>query len=209
MQITEELLQAIAVTAELTDTDLSEAAARVMAQDLAEYPLNQVLKALTKCRREVKGRLRICDVISRLDDGRPGAEEAWAMIPKDESGSVVWTAEMAEAYGIVYQLLADGDSIQARMAFIETYKSRVDAARLEKVPVQWIPSLGFDKQARESALLIAVEKGRITQQHALSLLPPASADQQALSIENKSGNLEKVSDQIKKLKLIVNKKDAA
>ena len=27
-----------------------------------------------------------------------------AMIPKDESGSVVWTAEMAEAYGIAYRI---------------------------------------------------------------------------------------------------------
>ena len=71
MQPTENLLKAIAVTAELTDTDLSESAARVMAEDLAVFPENQVLGALVKCRRELKGRLRIGDVIDRLDDGRP------------------------------------------------------------------------------------------------------------------------------------------
>lgn len=209
MQITEELLQAIAVTAELTDTDLSEAAARAMARILSEYPEQQVLKALDKCVRELKGKLRPDDVISRLDDGRPGPEEAWAMIPKDESGSVVWTAEMAEAYGIAYQLLDGRGNIQARMAFIEAYKSRVDAARSEKIPVQWLPSLGFDKESRESALLFAVEKGRITQQHALSLLPPASVDHQTLLVEDKSQNPKKISDHINKLKLIVNKKNAA
>lgn len=207
--VSENLIQAIAVTAELTDTDLSEAAARVMAEDLAEYPEEQVLKSLARCRREIKGKLRISEVVSRLDDGRPGAEEAWAMIPKDECGSVVWTAEMSEAYGVAYQLLADGEGIQARMAFIETYRNRVDAARSEKVPVQWIPSLGFDKQSREAALLLAVEKGRITHQYALSLLPPVSVNHQALLVEDKSANPKKVSDHINKLKLIVNKKSAA
>lgn len=147
MQITEELLQAIAVTAELTDTDLSEAAARAMARILSEYPEQQVLKALDKCVRELKGKLRPDDVISRLDDGRPGPEEAWAMIPKDESGSVVWTAEMAEAYGIAYQLLDGRGNIQARMAFIEAYKSRVDAARSEKFLFSGFRLLGLIRRA--------------------------------------------------------------
>ena len=102
MQHSENLLKAIAVTAELTDTDLSEAAARVMAEDLAMYPEKQVLGALIKCRRELKGRLRISDVIERLDDGRPGPEEAWAIIPRSESDSVVWNRDMAEALGVVY-----------------------------------------------------------------------------------------------------------
>ena len=91
------LLKAIAVTAELTGTTQSAAAAEIMAQDLARFPESQVLSALTMCRRELKGRLTIADVIQRLDDGRPGAEEAWAMIPKSEGSTVVWTAEMAHA----------------------------------------------------------------------------------------------------------------
>ena len=57
-----------------------------------------VLKALTRCRREVKGMLTIQDVVSRIDDGRLGVEEAWAMMPFSESQSVVWTEEMAQAF---------------------------------------------------------------------------------------------------------------
>ncbi|SET40830.1 hypothetical protein SAMN05216326_12539 [Nitrosomonas marina] len=206
MRASEELLKAIAVTAELTDTDLSEAAARVMADDLSEYPEDQVLKALVKCRREVKGRLRISDVVSRLDDGRPGPEEAWAMIPHNERDSVVWTEEMAEAYGIAAPLINDGDRVQARMAFLETYKDRCEKARSEKLPVKWSPSLGFDKNGRERVLLEAVEKGRLSHDHVVGLLPPTPAQQ--FLIEDKSKGLTKVSDKFKELKLIVSKKNA-
>lgn len=170
-EINENLLKAIAVTAELTGTELSVDAARMMAEDLAQYPEEQVLKALTKCRRELKSRMSLADVISRIDDGRPGAEEAWAMIPKDESGSVVWTAEMAEAYGICYQLINDGDTVQARMAFLEAYRDRCAKARDEGVLVSWSPSLGHDPHSREHVLLQAVEKGRLTMNHVSGLLP--------------------------------------
>ncbi len=171
MKPTENLLKAIAVTAELTDTDLSEFAARIMANDLAGFPENQVIKALEKCRKELKGRLRISDVIDRIDDGRPGHEEAWAMIPKDESSSVVWTREMAESFGVAYPLIESGDHIAARMAFIETYKSKCAESRNNGIAVKWEPSLGHDKNGREHVLMDAVQKGRLAQSHALSLLP--------------------------------------
>ena len=100
MKASKAILQAIAVTAELTGTQLSEPAARVFAGDLAAYPEAQVLGALTRCRKEVRGRLTLQDVIGRLDDGRPGAEEAWAMLPKDEAASCVWTDEMCSAWGV-------------------------------------------------------------------------------------------------------------
>jgi len=171
MQPTESLLKAIAVTAELTDTDLSESAARVMAEDLSSFPENQVLGALVKCRRELKGKLRISEVLDRLDDGRPDANEAWAMIPKSESASVVWTREMAESFGIALPLIEDGDHVAARMAFIESYKSKCADARNNGVSVKWEPSLGHDRNGREHVLLAAVQKGLLTQEHAAKLLP--------------------------------------
>lgn len=167
------LVKAIVVTAELTGTDLSVAAAKVMAEDLSDFPFHQVMGALRKCRRGLSGRLTVEAVISRLDDGRPGPEEAWAMMPRDESASVVWTEEMAEAFGIANPLICEGDTIQARMAFIEAYKQRCELAREEKKPVKWTPSLGFgfDRRGRESVLLDAVRKGRLTAEHACKLLP--------------------------------------
>ena len=166
-----EIMMALAVTAELTGTVMSDAAAKVMAEDLSAYPKAQVLGALVKCRRELKGRMTISDVISRLDDGRPGPEEAWAMIPHDEQDSVVWTTEMAEAFGVANSLIKAGDDVQARMAFLEVYRDRVQKARDQKMPVRWMPSLGFDPLGREGVLLEAVENGRLTAKHVLGILP--------------------------------------
>lgn len=171
MERSKQLMEAIAVTAELTGTNLSEIAARVMTQDLMQYPVEQVLGALVKCRRELKGNLRIAEIIDRLDDGRPGANEAWAMIPKTESASVVWTDEMTEAYGVALPLIEDGDHVAARMAFIETYKSKCADARNNGIPVKWEPSLGHDKNGREHVLLAAVEKGLLAADHVAKLLP--------------------------------------
>ena len=52
-----EVLKAIAATAELTGTELSEAALLVFEADLSDYSDEQVLAALTRCRRELRGRL--------------------------------------------------------------------------------------------------------------------------------------------------------
>ncbi len=43
------------------------------------------------------------------NDGRPGPEEAWALVPKDEETSVVMTEEMAAAAGAARPLIEGGD----------------------------------------------------------------------------------------------------
>lgn len=168
------LLEAIAVTAELTGTELSAPAAKVMADDLAQYPERQVLMALVRCRRELRSRLTIADVVARLDDGRPGPEEAWAAIPKDEHASTVWTDEMRVAFGASAPLIAAGDLVAARMAFLEVYRAELARARSEGRPVRWEISLGWDPRHREAILDEAVRLGRITAEHAARLLPVRS-----------------------------------
>lgn len=170
MQPSANLLKACAVTAELMGTTQSPAAAEVMAQDLCRYPEPQVLAALTRCRREVRGRLTIADVIQRLDDGRPGVEEAWAMIPKSEGASVVWTEEMAAAFGVACPMM-DSDEIGARMAFKEAYTKALAQARDAGTPVKWTPSLGHDAGSCEGVLVEAVRKGRLAAPHVAKLLP--------------------------------------
>jgi hypothetical protein len=171
MKASKTLTEALAVTAELTGTVLSDAAARLMAADLARYPEARVLEALSRCRRELKGRLTIADVISRIDDGRPGPEEAWAMVPKDESASVVWTAEISHAFGVAYPLMRDGENVQARMAFVEAYREACRKARDEGMPVSWTASLGHDPQGREAVLLEAQRLGRLSRDYVAGLLP--------------------------------------
>lgn len=168
VKISREIIQALAVTAEITGTQFSEAAARVFAQDIARYPEDQVLGALDRCRREVRGRLTVADVVTRLDDGRPAPDEAWAMLPHDERQSVVWTDEMSRAWGIASAL---EDRIAARMAFLVSYKRMVQDARDCAQPVKWWASLGSDARGRQAALEDAVRLGRISAPAASALLP--------------------------------------
>jgi hypothetical protein len=172
------LLEAVAVTAELCGRTFSEPAARVFVSDLSAYPERQVIAALTRCRKECRGLLTIADVVSRLDDGRPGVEEAWAMLPKSESDTAVWTDEMRQAFGIAGPLL-EQDPIAARMAFKESYLALVAKARDAGRPVEWTATLGHDAGARDGALLLAVEHGRLTLERAREyapMLPAPKAD---------------------------------
>lgn len=178
------LLKAVAVTAELCGLTLSTEAARVFATDLSEYPENQVLVALTRCRRELSGqRLSINAVISRIDDGRPGPEEAWAMLPRDERTTVVWTTEMAEAWGIAREL----DEIAGRMAFREVYVRLVTEARATKRPPVWQASLGQDPDGREVVLQDAVRLGRLTQDHVEHVLLPYHKPNEATQLALAAG----------------------
>lgn len=176
------VIQAIAVTAELCGRTFSPAAAAVFAKDLDGFPAEAVLAALTRCRKEVKGLLMVQDVISRIDDGRPGAEQAWAMLPHDEETSTVWTDEMAHAWGIARQLLQDGDRVGARMAFKEAYTKAVADARDAKVPPKWTASFGRDAAGRLAALAEAVRLKRLPLDHAVKLLPADAAEGLLLSL---------------------------
>jgi hypothetical protein len=118
---------------------------------------------------------------SAAEDGRPGVEAAWAMCPKTEERSVVWTSEMAEAFGLCRDLLP-GDEIGARMVFKEQYPGLVSAARLAHTPVRWIVCLGWDVNDRVRALSEAVEKKRIKPDHAFGLLRPAQQDELLLAL---------------------------
>jgi len=171
------ILQALAVCCEVTQTQLSEAAARVMAWDLAGYPEGQVLGALDRCRKELRPReLTLSAILTRLDDGRPGPEEAWAIVSPalaDERVTIVWTEEMAQACGVASPII--GDPIAARMAFLESYRRLVQKARDAGAAVKWIPCLGWDAAGREGPLVEAVREGRLGAAHIAELLPAQPA----------------------------------
>src|SRR3990167_2206134 len=76
----------------------------------------------------------------RTMDGRPNAEEAWAMVAKclnDERLTVVWTQDTAVAFGVALWL--QDDRIAARMAFKAAYENAVKHARKQGWPVKWQP----------------------------------------------------------------------
>lgn len=156
------LLQALAVTAELCGAELSDGAARVMLEDLAEFPEAAVLKALVRVRREHRGKLTLSAVIERIDDGRPGADEAWALVPKHEDDTAVLSDEISKAMSVAMPMWVEGDRVGARMAFIETYRRIVQDARVMGETPRWFVSLGHESSGRAPALATAVQLGRIS-----------------------------------------------
>src|SRR5688500_5275231 len=92
------LVKAIAATAETMGRELSPDALDMFFRQLSKFPEPMVMRALERTCIEVRGALSIADVMLRLDDGRPTVEEAWAMVPKNEADSVVWTQEMSDAH---------------------------------------------------------------------------------------------------------------
>lgn len=159
------------------------------------------------------------DVIEQIeglvaDDGRPGAEEAWAMCSRaaDESETVVWTAEMSEAYAVAQPLMQEGDQIGGRMAFKEAYGRMVDDARRARRPVAWSVSLGHDAEKRHGALVAAESRGLLKAGEALRLAPP-KADAHttaALLLENAKASADPsaVRERVAALKALLVKRDA-
>lgn len=179
--------RALLLLAENFGREISPGLAKMLIRELEAYPEAAVLQALRRCWRECTRFPSMAEIIERIPDGRPGPEEAWAMIPKDEGDSVVWTEEMAEAYGTVAKLITgewftedEGrpdikpDLIAARKAFLEKYERLVADARAERKPAKWSAAFGRDPGRRQLALKVAVEKQRIPQSEAQRLLPDAS-----------------------------------
>lgn len=165
-----QLIDALCMTAEAMGSVITPMAAAMMADDLQDYDLGLLARALKACRQEVKGRLTVADIIQRCqaEDGRPGKDEAWsiALDASDEYGTAVMTTEIQQAMASSNILLDEGDMVGARMAFISTYERLVREARQDARPVEWHVSIGIAKDRREPAIQRAVQLGRITQDQA-------------------------------------------
>lgn len=142
---------------------------------LIEFPLAEVLSALQVHAQQSRFAPTPADMIEIIRNktfGYPiGADEAWAMVPADESETVVWTEEMAQAYRIVFELIVQGDGIAARYAFRGAYERLCTDAVIRQTPVVWTISIGYDKAKIEPALLRAHQAGRITQEQVTAHLP--------------------------------------
>ena len=165
------IVQAVAVTAELTGSTLSEVAMTAMVEHLSAYETEAVLAALHRCQLELRGALTLGAIVDRLDDGHLGPETAWAMVGAlREEDSVVWTDEIAQAFGVARPIMAD--HVAARLAFLETYRRLLGEARAERRAPAWWASLGYDMAGRVDALTRAVEQQRLSAREARRMLPP-------------------------------------
>lgn len=185
----DQLIDALCLTSEAMGNVITPSAAMMMADDLSDYSLPELGRALRACRREVKGRLTVADIIQRCqaEDGRPGKDEAWSigLESSDEYGTAVMTWEIQQAMSSAKIILDDGDQVGARMAFMSTYERLVRESREVNRPVEWIVSLGFDKDRRATAIQKAAQLNRIPQLEAdrhLSRLQLAAPSQTSQAI---------------------------
>lgn len=144
---------------------------------LQPYSIEQVRSGFNTFVRNPKNQFsvtpaHIIDAIEKTSpDGRPGADEAWALYPHDEATSAVITDEIAEAMQAASPLIDSGDRIGARMAFKDAYERIVSRNKAAGIAVRWFPSLGADPAGRHMAIDQAVKMGRLSHDHAQSLLP--------------------------------------
>lgn len=161
------IAQALAITAEVCGSPLSDAAAHVMAADLDAYPREAVLKALVRCRREGKGRLSLASIIERLDDGWPEPDIALGVALKcsEADDAQIVCDELMEAWGDAEPALEVGDKLAFRQTFNASYKRRRDEARADGLTPKWWVS-GYTGRSR--VIVDGVKQG---------LLPPAFLEQ--------------------------------
>ena len=174
-----DIVKAISVTAELTGASLSGPAVAMMAKDLtALHSEEAILRALTRCRKELSRPLTAGAVFERLseDDGRPSGDEAWAIAlqSSDEAETVVWNVEIQKAMAAARPILDAGDKIGARMAFREAYERVVRNNREAGIVPVWEASLGWDKERRALAIESAHSLGLLSAPQVAALLPAPS-----------------------------------
>jgi hypothetical protein len=143
---------------------------------LAPYPLQIVMRAFAVYGDEEDRFAPVPAAIAKrckLMDGRPSDDEAWAiaLLSQDEADTVVWTHEIAEAFGICSTVLRGGDEVGARMAFKDAYNRMVSEARLTGRPAKWSASLGWDMAKREIAVTKAANAGLLPAPAVRVMLP--------------------------------------
>lgn len=184
------LIQMICATAESIGTQITTAAAALIASDLKSYDLEAIGLALAEVRRTARGRLIPADILGALAkrDGRPHGDEAWAIALNsvDESVTVLMTEEIGLALAAARPVIDIGDMVAARRSFLMAYERLVQEARDKARPAKWDLSLGSDRSGRVLAIQEAARLGRLTTQQAALHLEhhaeqPATPDGRAIA----------------------------
>lgn len=151
----------------------------MMFRALVRYPLADVRNALDAHMRDPqRGRFYPlpADLIAKIEeagDTHPGSDEAWAISvrARDEADTVVWTEQMAQAWGLCKPVMDMNDEVGARMAFRQAYDRLVADARKANKPAVWTISEGFDKERRIAAVQQAESAGLLLPNAAREALP--------------------------------------
>lgn len=158
----ERVIMQLVATAEIMGHELKPTTALIMADDLGEYEFSAVMIALTRCRKELTGKLTLKAILDILAPagGWLSANEAWsrALPAADENKTVVWTEEARKAWFVALPMVQEGDK-NARMAFIAAYEREVSNAKNAGKRPQYEVSPGEDAHLREAAISQAQTEG--------------------------------------------------
>lgn len=172
----DQVLDLVYATAEVLGQEMRPSAGMLIADDLSGYPFGEIRRALARCRAELHGKLTLAAIIERLPSANAHLlpNEAWALALRstDEQETVVWTTEIARAFGVASSVLNGGDQVGARMAFLAAYEREIETAKAEGRQPDWQVSLGHDPQRRELVLNDAVTAGKLPAPKVAHLLPP-------------------------------------
>lgn len=151
--------------------EASKEAMRIAWAALGQFSMGQVRAAYTSHLVRSKYMPTPAEIIAAIHDNtpamcRPGADEAWAMMPRDETDSVVWTQEMAQAWSVASALVnpfvvEKPDWVAARMAFKDAYNRAVEIARAQGRPAEWKVCRGTRTDNLEDVLTEALRLGRL------------------------------------------------
>lgn len=208
------IAEALAVCAEVTNTQFSEAAFSTILSVLLEYKTDDVLSALNRCIREMASKLTLASILQRMPTSLPSSDEVWGQMMaalEDENLTIVVPeiAQLAAGMG-ASALLKNGDKIGARMAFKQSYErlslKYSDAAE----EIKWVVSEGYDKKHKEHMIEQAVIDGKLKNKEVKHYLPNRQSEN--LLIENKvteedvfAGELLNAQQHIKALLNLLNK----
>ena len=160
------LLGQLAATAEVMGQAITPTAAAIMADDLSIYPSQSLERALKRVRGQHAGKLTLKAVLDQLEvlSGRLAPNEAWAQAMKssDETATVLWSNEIQQAYGQSRAMLAGGDKVGARMAFIAAYERITASAREQRQLPKVMVSFGSCREQRQQVLSSAWQSGQIS-----------------------------------------------
>ena len=173
------IARALAVTAEVCGSQLSEGAIAIMVEELATYDFEDVAKALMRIRREHTGRLSLAVIIERMDEAKGlGVDAAWelAVSSRIYSNDETIVVPKAIIQAWPYALWEAGDKQGARMAFKAAYP-----IRLAECGDEIFVSLGWDVDGRTSAIVEAARSGVITEAKASELLLVISPERKQLA----------------------------
>ena len=134
---------------------------------LEHCSMPEVTQAITRHVRQSKFPPTPYDILEIVSErlAYPSPEEAWNRLPKNERDGGYVNQQMMDGLSACSDSLERGDMIAARMAFIESYKKSVSAAKMNNVQASYFYSsptgVSQDerKEKKHQDLLLAIDLG--------------------------------------------------